>query len=312
MEKRWHILTAEPAVVATLRASLGCHPVMAALLANRHLESPEQAQGFLNASLSQLRPPTGLKDLEPAVARTARAVTSGETILLFGDYDVDGTTATAVLFEFLKACGASVTYYIPHRLKEGYGLQVRHVSEVAVPRRAALLITVDCGSGSYAAEAARAAGSTSSSLPSYIRDRSERSGRHQPQTQGLHGRLDRLAGGRGVLPGARTAKHLPISILRDRTEPNMRLLCDMVAWAPLRTWCRCWTKPHPGERGREINSPTARLVALLDAAGISNRPGLEDIAFRLGPRLNAGRLDHAWPAVDLLTTDRLTPPVRSP
>ena len=66
------------------------------MLANRRLDSPEKAQAFLNASLSQLRPPTSLKDLDKAVHRIARAITAGENILLFGDYDVDGTTATSV------------------------------------------------------------------------------------------------------------------------------------------------------------------------------------------------------------------------
>lgn len=315
MEKRWHILTPAPAVVAALRKSLGCHPVMAAVLANRHLESPEQAQSFLNASLSQLRPPTELKDLEPAVVRMARAVTSGETVLLFGDYDVDGTTATAVLFEFLKACGASVTYYIPHRLKEGYGLQVRHVSEVVVPRRTALLITVDCGSGSYAAvEAARAAG-----VDVIITDHHTIGDRLpdalaviNPKRRDCTAGLDQLAGvGVAFCLALALRKHLRnLGFWKNRAEPNMRFLCDMVAlgtiadMVPLLDENRILAKT-----GLELISSGRRpgLVALRDAAGISNRPAdSEDVAFRLSPRLNAaGRIDHAGLAVDLLITDRL-------
>jgi single-stranded-DNA-specific exonuclease len=315
MEKRWHILTPEPAVVSALRESLGCHPVVATLLANRRLESPEQAQSFLNASLSQLRPPTGLKDLAPAVERMARAVTSGESILLFGDYDVDGTTATAVLFEFLRACGASVTYYIPHRLKEGYGLQARHISEVAVPRRAALLITVDCGSGSYAAvEAARTAGvdviitdhhTIGEQLPKALAV-------INPKRKDCTAGLDRLAGvGVAFCLALALRKHLrDLGFWKDRAEPNMRSLCDMVAlgtiadMVPLLEENRILAKA-----GLELIGSGRRpgLVALMDAAGISNRPAdSEDVAFRLGPRLNAaGRVDHAGLAVDLLTTDRL-------
>jgi single-stranded-DNA-specific exonuclease len=314
MEKRWHIMTPEAAVVSTLRASLGCHPVMATLLANRRLESPEQAQGFLNASLSQLRPPTGLKDLEPAVERTARAVTSAETILLFGDYDVDGTTAVAVLFEFLTACGASVTYYIPHRLKEGYGLQLRHIAEVAVPRRAALLITVDCGSGSHAAvEAARAAG-----IDVIITDHHTIGGRLpkalaviNPKRKDCTAGLSRLAGvGVAFCLALALRKHLrDRGFWKDRAEPNMRYLCDLVAlgtiadMVPLVEENRILAKT-----GLELIGSGRRpgLAALMDAAGISNRPAdSEDVAFRLGPRLNAaGRVDHAGLAVDLLITDR--------
>ena len=119
----------------------------------------------------------------------ARAVASSEPILLFGDYDVDGTTATAVLYEFLRACGARVSYYIPHRLKEGYGLQPRHIAEVAVPRGAKLLITVDCGSGSHAAADAAACGwdRRHHHRPSHRgRPPAAGAGRHQPQAPGLH------------------------------------------------------------------------------------------------------------------------------
>ncbi len=109
MEKRWLILKAAPEVVSSLQKSLGLHPVVANLLANRRIYTPEEAHAFLHAGLAQLKEPTGLKDLEPAVERIARAVISSENILLFGDYDVDGTTATAVLYEFLTACGARVS-----------------------------------------------------------------------------------------------------------------------------------------------------------------------------------------------------------
>ena len=315
MEKRWHILTPEAGVVSTLRTTLGCHPMMATLLANRGLESPEQAHGFLNVSLSQLRPPTGLKDLEPAVKRMARAVASSEPILLFGDYDVDGTTATAVLFEFLKACGASVTYYIPHRLKEGYGLQARHISEVAVPRRAALLVTVDCGSGSYAAvEAAREAGVDVIITDHHtVGDRLPRAlAVINPKRKDCTAGLDQLAGvGVAFCLALALRKHLrDLGFWKNRAEPNMRSLCDLVAlgtiadMVPLRDENRILAKT-----GLEVIGSGRRpgLVALVDAAGISNRAAdSEDVAFRLGPRLNAaGRVDHAALAVDLLTTDRL-------
>jgi single-stranded-DNA-specific exonuclease len=315
MKKRLHVLTPEPAVVSALRESLGCHPLIATLLANRGLVSPEQAQGFLDASLSRLRPPTGLKDLEPAVVRMARAVTSGESILLFGDYDVDGTTATAVLFEFLKACGACVSYYIPHRLKEGYGLQVRHILEVAVPRRAGLLITVDCGSASHAAvEAAQAAG-----VNVIITDHHTIGARLpkalaviNPKRKDCTAGLGRLAGvGVAFCLAVALRKHLrELGFWQGRTEPNMRSMCDMVAlgtiadMVPLLEENRILAKA-----GLELIGSGQRpgLVALMEAAGISNRPAdSEDVAFRLGPRLNAaGRVDHAGLAVDLLTADRL-------
>jgi len=317
MEKRWQIANAGGSAAAALKQALGCHPVIATLLVNRRLTSPEQADAFLHASIAHLRPPTGLKDLEKAVERTTRAVAAGETILLFGDYDVDGTTATAVLFEFLKACGARVTYYIPHRLNEGYGLQARHIADVAVPRRATLLITVDCGSNSHAAvEAARAAGidviitdhhHVSPPLPQAVAV-------INPKRPDCPGGLDRLAGV-GVafcLAVALRRRLREAGFWGERTEPNLRWLCDLVAlgtiadMVPLLEENRILAKT-----GLEVIGSGRRpgLAALMEAAGIAHRPmDSDDVAFRLAPRLNAaGRIDHAGLAVDLLTAERMEP-----
>jgi single-stranded-DNA-specific exonuclease len=315
MEKRWQIADVDGVAVSALEQALGCHPVIATLLVNRRITSPERADAFLNASIAHLRPPTGLKDLEKAVARMIRAITTKEDILLFGDYDVDGTTATAVLFEFLKACGARVSYYIPHRLKEGYGLQARHIGEVAVPRRATLVITVDCGSSSHAAvDAARAAGidviitdhhHVSPSLPKALAI-------INPKRSDCPGGLDRLA-------GVGVAFCLAVALRRglreagfwaERTEPNLRSLCDLVAlgtiadMVPLLEENRILAKT-----GLDVIGSGRRpgLAALMEAAGISHRPmDSDDVAFRLAPRLNAaGRIDHAGLAVSLLTADRM-------
>jgi len=314
MEKRWHMLSPAPDVVASLQASLGGHPVMATLLANRSMESPEKAQAFLNASLSQMRPPTGLKDLTAAVQRMARAVISGETILLFGDYDVDGATATAVLYEFLKYCGACVSYYIPHRLKEGYGLQARHISEVAVPRGAKLLITVDCGSGSHAAvDAAVTAG-----IDVIITDHHTVGDRLPKALAVINPKRRDCTAGLDQLAGVGVAFCLAIALRRrlrelgfwdTREEPNLKSLCDMVALGTIADMV-----PLLGENrilaktGLEIIGAGRRpgLTALMEAAGVGQHPmSSEDVAFRLGPRLNAaGRVDHAGLAVELLTTDR--------
>jgi single-stranded-DNA-specific exonuclease len=314
MEKRWHILTPAPEAVRRLREALGGHPVMATLLVNRRMESPEEAQAFLNASLSQMRPPTGMKDLAPAVRRLARAVLAGEAILLFGDYDVDGTTATAVLYEFLKACGARVFYYIPHRMQEGYGLQARHISEVAVPLEAKLLITVDCGTGSHAAvEAARSAGvdviitdhhTVGEPLPKALAV-------VNPKRRDCTAGLDQLAGvGVAFCLAVALRKHLrELGFWENRAEPNLKSLCDLVALGTIADMV-----PLLGENrilaraGLEIVGAGRRpgVAALMEAAGIGQRPtDSDDVAFRLGPRLNAaGRVDHAGLAVELLTTDQ--------
>jgi single-stranded-DNA-specific exonuclease len=311
MKKHWHLLAADASVVGRLTQSLHCHPAVAAALANRCIDSPEKAHSFLSASLAELRPPTGLKDIDKAVARLARAVTSGETILLFGDYDVDGTTATALLLEFLKSCGATVSYYIPHRLREGYGLQPRHLAEVALPRGATLLITADCGSGSHSAvAAARAAG-----IDVIVTDHHNLAEPLPAAVAVVNPKRRDCPSGLGHLAGVGVAFCLVIALrkrLREagfwegRTEPNLRALCDLVALGtiadvvPLVADNRILAKT-----GLDLLGGVRRpgLAALMEASGIADRrAGAEDVAFRLGPRLNAaGRIGHGSLSVELLT-----------
>ena len=129
------MLQPDPAVVRELSQKLNCHPVTAAVLVNRNIETQSDASHFLQVSLNNLRPPSSLKDTDTAVERIYNAITGKQKILLFGDYDVDGITATVVLLNFLRHAGADVTYYIPHRINEGYSIQPRHISQYARPNR---------------------------------------------------------------------------------------------------------------------------------------------------------------------------------
>ena len=116
MKQKWHILQPDAALTKKLSAQLRCHPVTAAVLVNRNLTSAKAASNFLAPSLHRVRSPFALKDMDAAVNRIYRAITKNEKILIFGDYDVDGVTATAVLLGFLRTIGADVSYYIPHRI----------------------------------------------------------------------------------------------------------------------------------------------------------------------------------------------------
>ena len=140
--------TPDKDVVHTLQTALGCHPVVAGLLADKGLTTADEAQFFLNPDYSRLCNPFELKDMDKAVERIFTAVCNKEKILIFGDFDADGVTATAMLYQFLSIVEADLSWYVPHRTKEGYSLQLPHI-EMAVSMDVDLIITVDCGIGSH-------------------------------------------------------------------------------------------------------------------------------------------------------------------
>lgn len=117
---------------------------VAELMIKKGLETKEDIDLFFNGSLKSLRNPFGILDMEKAAERIAQAVMNHESICIYGDYDVDGVTATALMYIFLMQCGANVSYYIPNRLEEGYGLNKDAISEIH-QRGTNLIITVDCG-----------------------------------------------------------------------------------------------------------------------------------------------------------------------
>ncbi len=117
---------------------------VAELMLKKGISSPDDIENFFNGSLKSLRNPFEISDMEKAAERIAKAVMNHERICIYGDYDVDGITATALLYIFLMQCGANVSYYIPNRLEEGYGLNKEAVKEIAT-RKTNLIITVDCG-----------------------------------------------------------------------------------------------------------------------------------------------------------------------
>ena len=119
-------------------------PFIANLLYNRGITEADKAKGFLNPRTSSLHDPYLLRDMEKAVERISSAIKKDELICIFGDYDADGITATAILYKFLTSLGVRVMTYIPNRLTEGYGLNKDAIEKIA-NRGCKLIITVDCG-----------------------------------------------------------------------------------------------------------------------------------------------------------------------
>ena len=122
LDKRWKILEADEAKANALQQALSIHPVLCSILTQRGIHTYEEARAFFRPQLSGLHSPWLMKDMDKAVVRILRAFEAGEKILVFGDYDVDGTTAVASMYQFLRKFHTALDFYIPHRYREGYGV----------------------------------------------------------------------------------------------------------------------------------------------------------------------------------------------
>jgi single-stranded-DNA-specific exonuclease len=310
--KKWNILQPMAAVVNRLCAHLECSPVVASLLANRGIDSPALAGRFLTPSFHQLSDPSAMKDMDTAVRRIHEAVLRQERILVFGDYDVDGVTAAVLVTEFLNTAGAKVSFYIPHRETEGYGLKSCHISDPAIANNINLIITVDCGSSSH--EAVRMA--ARAGIDVIITDHHTISSPIPEALAVVNPRRSDCPSGAVNLAGVGVAFFLVICLrkhLRDqgfwasRNEPNLKNACDLVALGTVADMV-----PLTGDNRIFVKSG-------IDLINSGSRPGIhslieisgtqcsflnsEDIAFKLAPRLNAaGRMAHAKTAAYLLLT----------
>ncbi len=144
MEKRWNIIKADPALVASLQDALKINPILCELLVQRGIVEFEDARKFFRPNLEHLYSPWLMKDMRKAVERIQAAFEKQEKILVYGDYDVDGTTSVATLYQFLKELAPNIDYYIPHRYKEGYGISKIGI-DYAKENGFDLIISVDCG-----------------------------------------------------------------------------------------------------------------------------------------------------------------------
>ena len=145
MEKRWVVKEkGDTAVVKHLAGALGVSESLANLMAQRNISSADEAKAFFNPSLEYLHDPFLMKDMNIAVDRISTAVKKNERILVYGDYDVDGTTAVALMYSFLKDQYSNVEYYIPDRYKEGYGVSFQGL-DFAYQNNCKVVITLDCG-----------------------------------------------------------------------------------------------------------------------------------------------------------------------
>lgn len=308
--KRWILSLPDPVKAEEISRRFQLSPLISQILLNRNITSPEDLTHFLHPSLAHLPDPEKMKDMKKATARLVEAVKKGEAITVYGDYDVDGTTATAMLLEFFRQVGAKVDYYIPHRIHEGYSLNVEALKKIAA-RGTRVLITVD--NGISAVEEAEAAKSLGMDL--IITDHHEVPPQIPPAFAVLNPKQpgDEFPG--KELAGVGVAYYLMIGLRRalreagllgDR-EPNLRQALDLVAvgtvadLAPLKGLNRILVR-----EGLKVLSARGRLGmrALLEVSGVDGEVKADQLAFRVGPRINAvGRLEEADLGVQLLTAE---------
>lgn len=146
MDKRWKILPWEHSFVPTLQRELSIHPALCNILAQRSIQSFDKARQYFRPQLADLHDPWRMKDMLKAVNRIISAIANEEKILVFGDYDVDGTTSVACMYQFLKKIYEpdKIDFYIPHRYKEGYGVSKAGI-DLAIHGGFSLIISLDCG-----------------------------------------------------------------------------------------------------------------------------------------------------------------------
>ncbi|MGI6165710.1 MAG: single-stranded-DNA-specific exonuclease RecJ [Limnochordia bacterium] len=285
-----------------LAAQLDISPVLAQILVGRGFVDPARALEFLQPSLANCHDYRGLPDISQAVARVSQAIDRQEPIVVYGDYDVDGLTATALLIEVLRKLGGDVDFYIPHRLTEGYGLHEEAIRELS-SRGTKVIITVDCGASAIIeAEVAKAEG-----IDLVITDHHEM-GESTPRAVAVVNpkRVDSTYPFQD-LAGVGVAYKLAQALWEKRREdqfPSVDYL-DLVALGtvadvvPLLDENRVFTRfglPRIGATQR------IGLRALLEVADLQEQEiEAYHVGFMLAPRLNAaGRMDHAQVALDLL------------
>jgi len=310
--KTWNFLQPPVDVVNRLAAELGVSATLATVLANRGIADPDAAREFLEPSLSRLHDPLSMRGMADAVYTVVRAVREGRRILIWGDYDVDGVTATALLVDFLRRHTPHVAYHIPHRIDDGYGLDataIRRHADAGV----SLIVTVDCGISSIAeVREARALG-----VDVVITDHHEPPADLPPANAVLNPRRTGCAYRYKNLAGVGIAFKLAQTVARligpgAHASDDERLLSylDLVALgtvadiSPLLGENRVLVHHGLGLLGA---SPRPGVRALLETAKIEKRPlRAAQIGFGMGPRINAaGRLDRADTAVELFLTGEM-------
>ncbi|MBN1108871.1 MAG: single-stranded-DNA-specific exonuclease RecJ [Bacteroidales bacterium] len=302
MEKKWVLKErGDTAVVKQLAEALKVSDSLAELMVQRNITTPAEADAFFNPSLDHLHDPFMMKDMNIAVERLATAIKKNEKILVYGDYDVDGTTAVALVYSFLKEQYSNVEYYIPDRYKEGYGVSFQGI-DFAVQNNCRIIITLDCGikaveKVSYAKSKGLDVIICDHHYPGY--EIPKALAVLDPKQPGCSYPYKELSGcgvGFKLIHAYSKIQGIPFEKIASYLDlVAVSIASDIV--------------PITGENRilayfglKQLNhSPRMGLKEIIREAEITRALTVEDIVFRIGPRINAaGRMESGGKAVELL------------
>jgi single-stranded-DNA-specific exonuclease len=309
-EKRWVFAPADRPLASRLAGALRISPLAATLLVNRGVREPGDARAFLHPDLSGLRDPMRFEGMKAAVDRLEQALRAEEKVAVFGDYDVDGTSGTAILVKLFALLGRPVAWRVPHRVRDGYGLNAGAIDAFAA-EGVRILITVDCGTLNHAEIGrAKAAG-----IDVIVLDHHEPGATLPPALAVINPKLPGSGYGFTGLCSAGISFKLAWA-LAERTSAKRRpgfdgFILDAMGLAALgtvadvcplvdenRLYVRFGLEALRACRGRGLRELLAR--AKVDGKALETF----DISFKLAPRLNAlGRIGEASDCVELLVTD---------
>ncbi len=311
MNKKWILKKSDSESCGSLISGLKIHPVTASILSGRNVTSVSEAQQFLSPLLTSIIDPFQLKGMNDAVKRLLVARVNNEPVCIYGDYDVDGITGTALLVSFLRETGFNSSYFIPNRFDDGYGLNCDSIKQIST-LGASLIISVDCGitavkEAQYCKELGidlivvdhHAPGDLIPDAAAVI----------NPLQPGCNYPFKSLA-------GVGVAFNLLVALrsgLRDagafgnQAGPDLRQWLDLVALGTIADVVSLTGQnriyAYHGLK-QLTNSNKSGIIALKKVAGITGEVSCGQVGFRLAPRLNAaGRMESAVPGVDLLLSN---------
>jgi single-stranded-DNA-specific exonuclease RecJ len=303
LDRKWIVKEpGNPALVRQLSAELGIDQSLANLLVQRGLRNFNEAKDFFRPQLSSLHDPFLMKDMYLAVARLDKALQDNEKILIYGDYDVDGTTAVALIYSFLRNFSNRISYYIPDRYIEGYGISYLGI-DTAQTQGVSLIIALDCGIKAIEkVQYAKERGIDFIICDHHLPDERlpDAVAVLDPKRSDCHFPFDDLSGcgvGFKLLQAFCQHRNIPFSEL----VPLLDLLAVSIASDLVSITGENRVLAHFGLK--QLNeSPRKGLLSIIKLAGLEKHQiTIDDIVFKIGPRINAaGRMESGKTAVDLL------------